>query len=328
MPLPPLGNLVIPGVAAGIARVQARLGLTPQVSARSFLAQVGDAKHRYVSRCATRAGATVAFYARLHANRDAQAKFLTEIRLLQYFRRHQPPFATVVPKLLAWGRTPNFEWFTREYPLARPLGSSRRLAHQPSQTVATAIGRTVAQIGTLPVRHLPFRIRAFRSDDYRIVAQCASIAGDAGVPARTCTALQRKFTRARTLLVRGNRTLAHGDLNLGNLLATDEQFWIIDWEQVHVNNFAYDIGYLWAHLWQAPRPIRRAVLAGYLAELPARRHHDFQTLLPLVVAYLCMGGVTWRAGRREDHAELLQRRRYYLQLLQRCAGPFQTLIDT
>lgn len=322
MPLPPLGNLVIPNVASGIARVQRRLRLRPKTTAAQFLARVGDRKHRYVSACTTRDGATVAFYARLHANRDAQTKFLTEIRFLRHFTRRHLPLADRTPNLIAWGRTPSFEWFTRTYPPAPPLGSSRRLTGKLPPALATALGRTVAQIATIAAASLPFRVREFHPGDYDVATALAS----AGVPPGTRGALHRRFLATRPLLTRVNHALAHGDLNLGNILAQGDDFWIIDWEQVHVNNFAYDIGYLWAHLWQGPRAARRALLDGFLRALPARQHPAFQRLMPLVVAYLAVGGVSWRASRREERRELAARRRYYRKLLDRCAGPFMTLI--
>lgn len=324
MALPPLGNLVIPGVAAGIARVQRSLALQPKTTPAAFLAQVGDRKHRYVSPCQTRDGATIAFYARLHANRDAQTKFLTEIRFLRHLGRGHLSLGDRVPKLLGWGRTPTFEWFTREYPPAPPLGSSRKLTGELSTTLATKLGQSVAQIARIPEAGLPFGVRRFHPEDYNVSAALTS----ARISPQTIARLRQRFLSARPLLTKTNHTVAHGDLNLGNILAHGDDFWIIDWEQVHANNFAYDIGYLWAHLWQGPHAGRRALLAGFLRALPARQHPTFQRLLPLVVAYLAVGGVSWRASRTEQLREQAARRRYYRKLLDRCAGPFMTLIKT
>lgn len=326
--VPRSGNSLIPDIGRKIARVLQLLKLKPAVTPQAFLKKVGATKHRYFSAAQTTDGQTVAFYARLHDNPDAGKKFLTEIAVLKKFATHRLPFTDLTPKFFSSGRQPDFEWFTREYVTGPSLGHSRHLTGRLSGTIMSQLAHGIASIAQCSPRHLRLKLPAFNPRNYAIAQQCWGLTQNTRVPPATCRSLTTLVNRSRPLLVAENRALAHGDLNLGNILVPRGRVRIVDWELTHVNNFAYDIGYLWVHLWEAPPRFRQQLVATYLQQVPARRHRRFQQLFPVVVAYLAIGGIPYRLRREVSKAEQQQRQRYHIALLNNCLQGFHKLTAT
>jgi len=324
----PTGNLLIPNIGRKIAAVLRKLKLTPEVTPQSFLARVKTSKHRYYTAAQTRDGQTVAFYARLHANPDARRKFLNEIAVLGRLNRLTAPFARAVPNLINSKREAGFEWFTREHIRGQTLGHRRQLEIRPTAPIVRQLADAISGIGRLQPKRLGVRLPAFNPNFYIIDRQCYGLTQETALPPTTCRGITRLVERNHRLLVAENRYLSHGDLNLGNIIVEDGRVRIIDWELAQHNNFAYDIGYLWVHLWQASRLFRRQLMTTYLRHLSPSKRQRFARLLPVVVAYLAIGGIPYRVSPRERHAAQQRRRRYHIALLQNCLKGFTTLINT
>ncbi len=322
------GNIIIPNIGSNITALLQRLKLAPAEPPQDFLARVGTSKHRYYTAARTAAGQTVAFYARLHANPDARRKFQNEITVLGRCNRLPLTVARVMPRLLAHGREPNFEWFTREHITGHPLGHSRHLTAMLKTGMVVPLAQAIAEIGQIPPRSVGLQLPSFNTAWYAIQRQCFGLAQRQAVAAATCRGIGRLVERNRRLLRAENHSLAHGDLNLGNIIVQRGKVHIVDWELAQHNNFAYDIGYLWVHLWQAPRMFRRQLMAAYLERLKPSRLNRFNQLLPVVVAYLAIGGIPYRQHERERKIAQQLRRRYHVALLQNCLKGFSRLINT
>ncbi len=324
----PSGNILIPDIGRKIARVLGRLKLKPAVTPRAFLNQVNTAKHRYFTAARATDGTTVAFYARLHDNPDARNKFLTEIAVLKQFARRRLPFAAIAPQFFASGRQPDFEWFTREHIAGPAVGHSRHLTGRLSGTIVSQLAHGIAGIAQCPPRDLGVKLPAFNPQNYAIAQQCWGLTQNTRVPPATCRGLTRLVSRSLPLLTAENRALVHGDLNLGNILVPRGIVRIVDWELMHINNFAYDIGYLWVHLWEAQPRFRRQLLTRYARHLPTRRLRRFRQLFPLVVAYLAIGGIPYRQRREVSLTAQRRRQRYHLRLLTNCLKGFKGIVNT
>ncbi|MDD5110460.1 MAG: phosphotransferase [Patescibacteria group bacterium] len=322
------GNILIPNIGKKIAAVLRREKLRPAVTPHKFLARVKSRKHRYFTAAKTRDGQTVAFYARLHQNPDAQRKFLTEIAVLGRLNRLTAPFARTVPKLYDHHREKDFEWFTREHVNGTALGHSRDLEIKPTTATARQLADIIAAIGGIQPKNLGVRLPAFNPNFYIIDRQCYGLSRETALPSAACRGITRLVVKNHRLLVAENRYLSHGDLNLGNIIIENGQVRIVDWELAQHNNFAYDIGYLWVHLWQAPRSFRRQLMTSYLRHLDTPKTRLFHRLLPVVVAFLAIGGIPYRVSLNERHAEQQRRRRYHITLLESCLKGFGKLINT
>lgn len=324
----PSGNILIPGIGRKIAGVLRQQQLQPDDPPAAFLKRVGTNKHRYFTAARASDGRMVAFYARLHDNPDAQRKFLTEVTVLRRLNRLPLSFARAAPRLLSSGRATDFEWFTRELIDGNPLGRSRQLYERVAASTITQLAQTVADISRYPATRLSRRLPAFDPANYRIEGLCYGLARQRTLPQATCRGIAQLVARRHALLRAENRYLAHGDLNLGNLIVAGDRVRIVDWELTQRNNLAYDVGYLWVHLWQAPRRLRRQLIRTFLRSLPPNRRQTFHQLFPVVVAYLAVGGVPYREHRREPRAVQHRRQRYHLQLLRNCLQGFDRLINT
>ena len=92
------------------------------------------------------------------------------------------------------------------------------------------------------------------------------------------------------LLEKENHYISQGDLNLDNIIIDEKNNpWLIDWELIHLNNFAYDIGYLWAHLWEAKKEFRQKLISKYIKHLNKNELLKFKKLLQVVASYLSLG---------------------------------------
>ena len=319
---------IIPNISNLIKKKLHELHLKPEVSPLAFLDKVKDKKHRYFSPCTTILGHEIAFYARLHDNNDAKMKFINEISILSEIRHGNLPIKKVVPQIYNYGIEKNFEWFIREYPKATPLGHSRQLQKTVSKKIIPSLVKNIIEISKIPASSLDIRIKKFDPKNYLIKDHCLGLVSKKLIDTTLCQDIIRLTEKSFHLIRSENSSVSHGDLNLGNILTDRQKIWIIDWELCHLNNFVYDIGYLWAHLWQAPRPFRQLMMKRYIHALSPIKRTRFKKILPIVVAYLCMGGIPFRKTKNEKLTVLQKRRRYYVQLLRNCLQSFHTLINT
>jgi thiamine kinase-like enzyme len=132
----------------------------------------------------------------------------------------------------------------------------------------------------------------------------------------------QKFIRKNlNFLKKENRYFCHGDLNLGNIISDGKKIWLIDWELIRLNNFAYDIGYLWAHLWQAKKIFRQNLISEFLRKLPREKIEKFKILFPTVTSFLALGGIRFE----KEKLGAQKRKNFYFQIFQNCLN-FEKLI--
>jgi len=317
---------VVTNVGPKIKNKLGKLCLKPEISPIEFIKRVNGKKHRYFSPCETISGQKVVFYARIHDNKDAQKKFINEIRFLKKIKESRLPLTKVIPELFASGIEKSYEWLVRAYLPAPPLGYSRSLYQKTPKKIVRQLAKAIYQISKIPHKTLGLELTKFNTKNYLVANQCQGLVNRQLIPASLSHQIINLTERSLPLLKEENRYPAHSDLNLGNILVEKNHFWLIDWELVQFNNFAYDIGYLWAHLWQAPATFRNQLIKSYLNQLSNGQVAKFKKLFPIVVIYLSLGGIEYRKNSKEKLAIMQKRRRYYLNLLYKCVGSFQQLI--
>ncbi len=323
-----MGNekILIVGIEKKIERKLKELNLKPKVSPKEFLEIHGGGKHRYFSPC-KKGEEMVAFYARLHDNLDAKEKFIREIEFLEWVKKSQIKIKNLMPEILNSGLEKDFEWLVREYPRAPPLGTSRSIIQQPSLKIIAELTKAIFEISKLKPRNLPgIPLKKFNYRNYLAPGAYVNLLKRKIITADLFQKSSKKIQKLIPLLKKENHYFSHGDLNLGNILSDGKEIWIIDWELIHFNNFAYDIGYLWAHLWQAKREFRKKLIKSYLKNLNSTQLTKFKKLLPVVVSYLSLGGIEYKKE-REKLKILEKRRKFYLKLLENCTKDFETLIN-
>jgi len=100
------------------------------------------------------------------------------------------------------------------------------------------------------------------------------------------------FKKKRKFLEKSPLVLAHGDFTLANFVASKGKLVVTDWEQAHLDNFAYDICHLWIQLLRYP-DWQKGLLSEFLSRLSADRKEEFQDLFRLIVITEALGELRW-----------------------------------
>jgi len=317
-------KILIPGIDEKIEKILRGLELKTEVSPENFLKIHKTGKHRYSTEALSPEGERVAFYARLHDNLDAKEKFTREIVFLERIRKSNFPIKKVIPKIINWGIEKDFEWLVREYPTAPPLGQSRNLTQKPFPGMVRKITKLVLEISDISPKTVR-GLRKFNCQNYLSKNLYKGLVDKKILTKDLTQNILEIIKKSIPLAQKENHYFCHGDLNLGNILADKKEIWLIDWELIQLNNFSYDIGYLWAHLWEAKKEFRRSLVESFIKKLPPERLWKFKKLLPLVVSYLSLGGIELK--KEDEKKELFKKRRnFYINLLKNCTKGFNQLI--
>ena len=322
-------RILIPNIEKKISQNLKKLEISPQIPPSQFFKTYGEHKHRYFSPCQTKTGKTIAFYARLHNNLDAKKKFIREAKFLKEIQEKNFSIKKVIPKIIEAGKEKDFEWMIREYIPGTTLGHSREITLPLTKKQIKELTILIPEISKIPAESFySLKLKKFNCRNY-LAENVYSFFSKKGIIPKTIeNKLLKIIKMALPLAEKENRYFSQGDLNLGNIIVDQEKkFWIIDWELIHINNFAYDIGYLWAHLWGIKRELRNKLISGYLKQLEKGKLLKFKKLLPIVTSYLSLGGIKIRY-RKESEGDIEKRRKFYTTLLVNCTKSFEELIKT
>jgi len=321
-------NVAIPGIIKKISSELKILNLNPKIKPEDFQSQLVY-RHRYFSPCIDKEKKTVGFYARCHNNLDSKEKFIREVRFLKKIQTVNTPLKKVIPKIIKWKKEKDFEWMIREYVDGVPLGHSRNLTTKIQEKTIKELAPIIASIHKIDLKSLTgLKMKKFNYENYLSEVLYLNLAKNGVIPEKTSEKIITMVKKAMPFLKKENKYTSQGDLNLGNIIIDkNNNPWIIDWELVHINNFAYDIGYFWAHLWSAERKVRNKIMFEYIKNLNKNELAKFKKLLPIVASYLSLGGVQIRHT-REKKEVLIRRKKFYEKLLINCNKSFDELIKT
>jgi thiamine kinase-like enzyme len=316
MKIPKVGNILIPTIEKKVERKLKELNLKPEIEISDFLKIHKNKKHRYFTPCLTKEGEKIAFYSRVHFNLDAKNKIIREIEFLKKLKKSKLKIKKIVPEILNYGIEKDFEWFEREYPPGTPLGESRKLKQKLKIKIIPEIIKIIFEISKIPPSFFP-KIKKFNPKNYLAERVYEELVNKKILEKNLAKSIQEFIEKNIPLLKKENKYFCHGDLNLGNIISDGKRIWLIDWELIQINNFAYDIGYLWSHLWQAKKSFRQKLILDFLKKLPSKKIKKFKILFPIVTSYLALGGI--RGGTKK-------RREFYSKIFKNCLD-FKKLID-
>jgi len=322
-------KILINNIEKKIEKKIKELEISPQISPSQFFKKYRTFKHRYFSPCQTKSGKTVAFYARCHNNLDAKEKFIRETRFFKKIQEENFPIKKVIPKIIKSGKGKGFEWMIREYIEGKPLGHSRKVTLHPTKEQIKELTGLIIKISKIPPANFcGLKLKKFNCKNYLAEDLYHTLLKNGLISRSHKNKLTTIIKKTIPLARKENNYFSQGDLNLGNIIVDEKnKLWIIDWELIHINNFAYDIGYLWTHLWGIKRDLRKKLITEYIKHLNKEKLLKFKKLLPLVASYLSLGGIQIRYSK--ENKELYKRRRkFYTNLLINCTKDFKELIKT
>ncbi len=324
--------MIIPGIEGKINKRLKKLEIRPLVYPNQFIKEHGKEKHRFLSYSLTKEKKPVLFYARLHDNLDAKEKMKREIRFLNSLKKSNLKIKSVIPAILRSGIEKDFEWLEREYveglPLKPPFSSSFLNSLEKTKNLT----RKIFLISKTDQKKLPgANLKKFDHEKYLEPylhpGLCSDLLKKGIITKKEVKEVKKINSGVLQLLKKENRFLSHNDLNPGNiLLEKSGKIWIIDWELVLINNPAYDIAYLWSHLWREKKS-RKNLIDAYLKNLPAKELTRFKKLFPLATSYLALGGAKLRK-KGEKESDFKKKKSFYLKVIKNSFKNFKELINT
>ncbi|MBU0546886.1 MAG: phosphotransferase [Patescibacteria group bacterium] len=322
-------NILIPNIEAKIDKKLKSLQLSPQITPYSFFKKYTESKHRYFSPCKNQEGNLFGFYARCHNNEDAKKKFIQEINFLNSIKKTKLSINNSIPKIIKWKKENDFEWMLREYVDGKAFGSSAKLAFPIQRKTINQLVLLISEIKKIKLKQSSnLKLKKFTFKNYLSKSFYADLTKKKIISSSLSKKSIKNINSAMPLLEKENRYVSQGDLNLDNIIIDEKNNpWLIDWELIHLNNFAYDIGCLWAHLWEAKKEFRQKLMLKYIKHLNKNELLKFKKLLPIVVSYLSLGEIYIKHS-KEKKTELEKRKIFYIRLLTNCFKNFEELIKT
>jgi thiamine kinase-like enzyme len=322
-----MGNLIL-DIEQKIENILKKLALKAEVSPKEFIKKTRGEKHRYLSLCADKKDKNLIFYARLHKNPDAKKKMISEISFLKEMKQKKIEISEYVPEFYQGKKEKDFEWFTREYFITPPLGVNEQLQRKITKEDALLLARalycikntSLSRFKNVPLREFPVKNYLDSQNSINFLLERKIINQNLSKK------LKRVFKENAGLLKKENKYFSHGDFNLGNLMISNNNLKIVDWESVQINNSAFDVAYLFSHLWQTKTLIRKNLLKTYTNFLAKKEKVVFKKLFPLVVFYLAVGGLEAKPPEILYHL-LKKRKEFFKKLLRKVGFGFEQLIE-
>lgn len=321
MKIPKTGNILIPGIAKEVEKKLKELNLIPHVSPRKFLKIYKKGKHRYFSVCEDKKGEKVVFYSRFHFNLDAKEKITREIKFLKKIKKENLKIKKIIPELISYGKEKKFEWFIRKYPVGKSLNQWKNLTKKLKENNVPKIIKIILEISKIPPNFLQ-GLKKFEIKNYLGENNYESLVKRKIIEKDLASLIQHCIKEHFSFLKRENKYFSHGDLNLGNIIFDGKNIFLIDWELIHLNNFAYDIGYLWSNLWKEKREIRQKMLFEYMRRLSQEKKEKFKILFPIVVSFLASSAIKFK----EKNLSLRKKRRKFFSAIFENFFDFEKLI--
>ncbi len=316
-------NALIPQIEKKIEKKLRSLNLCPAVPPDLFIRKKGIKKHRYFSLCKDLYGNETFFYARLHNNQNAQKKFITEINFLKKIKKSNLKIKNKIPEIKNWGCEADFEWLQREKIKPNPLANlNEKNLSKAFKKISSELSSFIFQISKIKTKGLGFK--KFDWNDYCNPSPLKKLFGQGIISKKLSEELRQMLKKEALLLKRQNIYLSHGDLTLENILFDGNKFWIIDWERAYLNNLAYDIAFLWTHLWKS-KSSRKKLTESYLKNLNDNKKTIFKKIFPIVVSYLALGGVFLDID-KEKERDRNKRKNFCIQIFKKSPQGFMSLI--
>jgi thiamine kinase-like enzyme len=309
------GLILIPKIKEKIEKLLEKLSLKPEISPKEFLKIHKNKKHRYSSPCLTKDGKKVNFFARIHFNLDAKSKFKNEIKFLKKAENLKLSFK--IPRLLDFGIEKDFEWLVREYPPGKTL--------LEEFTFSKKIIKAISEISEIKKEwFLP--LKKFKIKRYFNFGLRKILVKNGLISESLSEKLEILVKKNFSLLQKERKYICHGDLGPKNILVSKNNLLIIDWETVHLNNFAFDIAYLWVWFWKEKKK-RDFLIKEYLKNLKPKKRKIFEKIFPIVVSYLCQREIRFQKG-WESKEEFEKRKKSLICFLENCPQGFENLISS
>ena len=322
---------LIPHISQKIEKVLKKEKLKVSVLPQEFIEKTNAGKHRYFSVCKTKKGKKRVFYARIQKNKDAAKKVRKEaiFAILLQRKRFQKkiPFLKFLPKYYKGKIEKDFEWIEREFIKEKPIGDNELLNKKLTKKQISEICEflwllsktNVSSLEKIPLEEFPFK-------NYKEILYPLRSLKEKRILNKKDLSLAENFLKENiAIFKREHKYFSHGDFNLGNIIFTQKGLKVIDWESMEINNFAYDIAYLFCHLWQAKKWQRRYLIERYLDKVSETKKEVFKILFRGDLLFLLEGGF-FAKPKEIKTSQLKERRNFFAKAIKASLRGFEKIL--
>jgi len=278
---------LIPEIAKKIETVLNYLELKPKISPEEFIEKTACKKHRYSSICLTSNKDRVMFYALLYGIPADKERMKTEIFIANELKKRGR--ISFLPQYFDANIGRDLTWLTREYLPANSLESRKeieKLAKKLSAKNILAIINSAYNLSHSFLSRLSF-LKKFDIKNYLNLGSEKSISlllKEKVLNNTEAIELCQLLNKNEKLLEKENCYFSHGDFHIGNIILNKEGVKIIDLESAQINNFAFDIAFLFCRLWKEQKT-REKIVKNYFKLLNLREKRVFPSLFRIDVFF-------------------------------------------
>lgn len=270
---------LIPDISRKIEKVLEKLKLKPLILPQRFIEKTKGEKHRYSSVCLDKQGNKLIFYARLRGTDFEKNRMRTEVLIAKEIIKKGG--LEIIPRYFqAQIVNDDFEWLTREYfpyPVLELKREIEKLRKKISKEGISRIVKGIYELNHSFLSEFPF-LKKFNIGGYLNCGNTAySLQKEGVLEKEECDKLNKFLKENEKLLAKENRYFCHGDFQIGNIILSGKKVKIIDLESAHINNFCFDISFMFSRLWRETKT-RKSLIKIYFESLPEKEKLIFPNL--------------------------------------------------
>lgn len=282
-----------------INQIVFQLNLKPFVTPEKFIEKTKGIKHRYYTPCVQN-GKKYFFYALLKKEKKSKEKFLKELRLANFLINTKPK--QLLPHLPNYIKTSlqtsQPPWILVDWtnnPVLEDKKNAEVSIHKLNYKETKQLVETIIKINQFLQNtdwQKKLKIEKFNlKQAWQKIISNLEILYHKGFKHDKIKVIKKNLNSDFQLWNKENHYFCHGDLHLGNIIYhkvnSEISFKIIDWELYHINNFAYDVSFLFSRLWQE-RKMRNDLIKKYLSFLPKNKIEVFKKLFKANLTYFAI----------------------------------------
>lgn len=328
---------IIAELQTNINSVLNKLQLKPTVTASAFLQKTKGYKHRYYTECFDSKGNKYFFYALLKNDELSKKSFEKEINFAAFTINHHFSLKEILPQYIKCSNKDSVPWILLKYIPVLPLESKtkmERLTNEISIETASSIAKQLFNInfhflttiqGRIPLNYFDVK-REIQEKMKNLLAQFEALGH---IDSASCIMAKTFIANHYDLLAEENKYFTHGDFHMGNIFLQHvkeiNMIKITDWETYQLNNFGFDIAYLFTRLSQEPEA-RNNILSAYLKLIPEDKRERFKILFRLNVLYFAIKDGILASYLELTEKEVEDRQRWFKNLFLKSLSSFEEII--
>jgi len=305
-----------------ISNILQSLNLIPELSPQQFFRLTKGHTQKYYSVCADKNQDKKYFFRSLVNLKLIQnSDFAREIQLMQIIKNSAVPFKKYLLNYIKFSTDINLPWILLEYLDTTTVLEDKDRRGRLTRTLTDAeiqlLVNVINELQTVPLDIIQNKLSI---PTFNIVNSLYNQISEKYYQNKSIhTLLDESSFKISLDIIKKNEQLiseeskypTHGDFYSGNIFINtsnqNAQIRIVDWENFHINNFAYDITFFYVHLFKEDDFANR-ITAEYRKQLSLGLHNKFDRLFKLNLIYLCLKSLVMDTFYDYSKKEAVQKR--------------------